>query len=269
MFNVTERVVYKEKESVIVQQLAIQSYPLMVQYKIENVTDKPKSFQCEFLSEKFFCEMMEVARVLYSQRRNLHCKPNNAKVSYTGWVRKTFRTCTSQLGWARSEFCPTGKPNLTGSWRSSSGRFCSCEPLSSLKPFRRRTSRSWRSNSKRSSTSTSVRSISPSGNPKWPMSKSSICLARYARRDLENSTDRAQRIVPGSQRYRHDLRHAVHQGPETGQFQQPRGLLRKRHGGDCNQRSRHQRRRTDIQQDGCLRYLRLSVLKYLITFPFY
>lgn len=84
MFNVTERVVYKEKESVIVQQLAIQSYPLMVQYKIENVTDKPKSFQCEFLSEKFFCEMMEVARVLYSQRRNLHCNPNNAKVSYTG-----------------------------------------------------------------------------------------------------------------------------------------------------------------------------------------
>ena len=37
-----------------------QSYPLLVQYTVENLTEKPRSFKAEFVSDKFFVEYLDV-----------------------------------------------------------------------------------------------------------------------------------------------------------------------------------------------------------------
>lgn len=58
----------------------MQSYPLTVQYRVENVTDKPKAFQCEFLSEKFFSEAIEVNKGLRSPRRNTGYSRRSASI---------------------------------------------------------------------------------------------------------------------------------------------------------------------------------------------
>lgn len=53
IFGVKEKVIYLEKEKLIVFVRVMQTYPLLVQYTVENLTNKPRAFKADFVSDKF------------------------------------------------------------------------------------------------------------------------------------------------------------------------------------------------------------------------
>lgn len=79
MFSISERVIYQEKEATIVHSHTTQSYPLLVQYKVENMTEKRRQFQAELLADKFFCECLLVPRDPLSPKRPTSCCRSNPR----------------------------------------------------------------------------------------------------------------------------------------------------------------------------------------------